>query len=342
MRVIVCNQEQELKLENRPELSFEAYSMHTSSLTFARIAIRAFGINRADLLQRAGHYPPPKGVASDILGLEFAGVIDSFSDGSSQYGEFKLGDRVMGICSGAAYAEQVIVPCDHLLAIPKHLSFGVAASIPEAHLTAYDALVAQGHLQKNHEVLIHAIGSGVGCAAAVIAQFLGARVTGTTRSAWKKDKALESFNLERVYLAKQGRFMQNTDEGYFDIILDFVGAAYLKENLQRLKKQGRLVVIGLLGGIKAEINLALLLAKRAQIIGTVLRSRSIHEKSELTRVYRKNILPFLYEDTKSLSTSDQGIKLEPVYKIYSPNELEQAHQDLAVSGVWSKLVCCWD
>ena len=113
MRVIVCNNEQQLKLEHRSELSFESYILHTSSLTFARVVVRAFGINRADLLQRAGHYPPPKGVASDILGLEFAGIIDSFSDGSSQHGDFKLGDRVMGICSGAAYAEQVIVPVSY-------------------------------------------------------------------------------------------------------------------------------------------------------------------------------------------------------------------------------------
>ena len=342
MRVIVCNNEQELKLEQRLELSFDPYTVHASSVAFARITVRAFGINRADLLQRAGHYPPPKGVVSDVLGLEFAGVIDSFSDGSSQQGEFTIGDRVMGICLGAAYAEQVIVPCGHLLPIPKHMSFSVAASIPEAHLTAYDALVAQGNLQKNDKILIHAIGSGVGCAAAGIASFLGAQVSGTTRSVWKKEMALASFHLQKVHLAKQGRFMQKSDEDSFDIILDFIGAAYLKENLQRLRKRGRLVIVGLLGGIKAELNLALLLAKRAQIIGTVLRSRSIDEKYELTQAYRQNILPFLYENTNPLLAPNQGIKLEPVYKIYTPNELEQAHQDLAASGVWSKLVCCWD
>ena len=338
MRVIACTDKQQLKLEQREELKFKP----NSPVTFARVAVKAFGINRADLLQRAGHYPPPKGVVSDILGLEFAGIIDSFSDGSNQYADYQVGDRVMGICAGAAYAEQVIVPVEHLLPIPQDMSFCTAASIPEAHLTAYDALVTQGRLQVGDEVLIHAIGSGVGCAAAVLADFLGAQVSGTTRSDWKKEKALQSFALQQVYLAKQGQFMPKTEQKRFDLILDFIGAAYFKENLHRLNHQGRLVVIGLLGGIKTELNLALLLAKRAQIIGTVLRSRSIKEKKELTQSYRKNILPFLYQDQTTSEMTNRGIKLEPIYRVYSPNELEEAHLDLAASGVWSKLVCRWD
>ena len=338
MRVIACNDQKQLKLEEREELSFKP----SSPVTCARVLVRAFGVNRADLLQRAGHYPPPKGVVSDILGLEFAGIIDSFSDGSDRCGDYKVGDRVMGICVGAAYAEQVIVPSAQLLPIPTNMSFCTAASIPEAHLTAYDALVTQGKLKIDDEVLIHAIGSGVGCAAAVLAEFLGAKVSGTTRSAWKKEKALESFNLQQVYLAEEGQFMGKADQTKFDIILDFIGAAYLKENLQRLNDQGRLVVIGLLGGVKAEINLSILLAKRAQMIGTVLRSRSIKEKIELTQSYRQNILPFLYERENNSEAIDRGVKLEPVYQVYSPHEMEQAHRDLAASGVWSKLVCRWD
>ena len=148
MRVIACNDQEQLKLEEREELIFKP----NSSVICARVLVRAFGVNRADLLQRAGHYPPPKGVANDILGLEFSGIIDAFSDGSDQYGDYQIGDRVMGICAGAAYAEQVIVPSDQLLPIPANLSFCTAASIPEAHLTAYDALVTQGRLKIGDDV----------------------------------------------------------------------------------------------------------------------------------------------------------------------------------------------
>lgn len=338
MRAIICTADQKLQIQVKEQPIF---SLNTQ-VNFARISIKAFGINRADLLQKAGHYPAPPGVAKDILGLEFAGVIEAFSNGADHCEGFQLGDRVMGICSGEAYAEQIIVPCGHLLPIPAQFSFSTAASIPEAHLTAYDALVNQGQLKEEDEILIHAIGSGVGCAAAKIADFLGAKVSGTTRSLWKKERALSQLHLQKVYLSEHGRFMGADEQNNFDLILDFIGAAYLKENMQRLKHQGRLVMIGLLGGIKAELNLGILLAKRAQIIGTVLRSRSIQEKADLTQAYRQKILPFLIKNTESLQSEDQGIKLEPVYKVYAPHELEQAHQDLANSQVWSKLVCQWD
>lgn len=341
MKAVICKPCGRLEIEERESPSFP----QRPTIPFAEVNIKAFGVNRADLLQRAGHYPPPPGTSTEILGLEFSGVITRFSDNQERSGQYKLGDRVMGICDGAAYAESIIVPRDLLLSIPKELSFVQAAAIPEAHLTAFDALVNRAQVQPGERVLIHAIGSGVGVAAAHIAHALGAEVIGTTRSPWKRDKALTELPVSDVWLSEGGRFIPAHEYDGVDIVLDFVGAAYLKENLKVLRTCGRIILIGLLGGVRGELPLGLVLAKRASLIGTVLRSRSVEEKIALSQSYAETLLPKLKSDQKTRGQSpliQKGIYLPPVNRVYQTENIDQAHQDLESAKIWSKVVGVWD
>ena len=301
----------------------------------ALVEVAAFGINRADLLQRAGHYPAPSGSPQDVLGLEFAGRVAAVAPHLDEDREalWRVGDRVMGICGGGAYAEFITIDERTLLPAPSHLTSPECAGLPEVCLTAYDALTARGQLKAGERVLIHAIGSGVGLAAARLAHLMGAEVIGTSRAQWKLDRAKSSLPLSEVWLSEEGRFLPADARESIDVIIDFVGGAYLKENLAALRTGGRLVIVGLLGGIKSELNLGVLLSKRAQIIGTVLRSRSLEDKIELTQNWRHEILPAIIDG-----------RLTPpgIFRTYTAAEIEQAHSDLLSNQVWSKLVCVWD
>lgn len=330
MRAIVCDDRGALSVTTRPSPTFS----DQPNRSWAKVRIEAFGVNRADLLQRAGHYPPPPGVSSEILGLEFAGIIEEVVTGEMAdpiESSLRVGDRVMGICAGAAYADCVITPLEQLLHIPSSMSMTQAAALPEAYLTAFDALSQQGSMKPKDRVLIHAIGSGVGVAAAHLAHYLGAEVIGTTRSPWKRDRALAELPVEDVWLSQDGSWGQ--DAPPFDVIIDFIGAGYLKQNVKWLAQQGRLVVVGLLGGTRAEINLGLLLAKRAKIIGTVLRSRSTQEKIRLTQKFRQELLPAFNQTTLSAPQ---------VSEVFPAHKIEEAHDLLASNQTWSKLVGIWD
>ena len=331
MSAIICDAHGTLSLGTRPVPRFPEQAPRA----LAKVRIKAFGVNRADLLQRAGHYPPPAGVSAEILGLEFSGVIEeiTYYDHLTEPvdDQLSVGHRVMGICSGAAYAEYIITPLEQLLPIPQALSTVQAAALPEAYLTAFDALCTRGQLSPQDRVLIHAIGSGVGVAAAHLAHYLGAEVIGTTRSPWKKKRALQELPVRDVWIAQEGQWGQR--DSRFNVIVDFIGAAYLKQNLKHLTTQGRLVVVGLLGGIRAEINLGLLLAKRAQIIGTVLRSRDVTEKIMLTQKFRREVLP-AFECAE--------LPAPIVSETFDAQRVEAAHDQLANNKTWSKLVCVWD
>ena len=327
MRAVLCDHQGTLTVATRPIPSFP----DESPRSLARVRVQAFGVNRADLLQRAGHYPPPPGVSTEILGLEFSGTIEEVSQSEVTTSHLRAGDEVMGICAGGAYAEYVIVPLEQLLPKPSPFSITEAAAFPEAYLTAFDALINQGRLSSGERVLIHAIGSGVGVAAAHLAALLGAEVVGTTRSEWKRDRALTTLPVHDVWLSHEGHWVQDTSP--FDLIIDFIGAAYLKDNLKVLASQGRLVVVGLLGGARAELNLGLLLAKRARLIGTVLRSRSAQEKIELTQKFRRELLGE-FENSSLLPPE--------ITQIFPAHQIEEAHERLAGNDTWSKLVCTWD
>ena len=251
------------------------------------VRVRAAGINRADLLQRLGRYPAPPGVPADIPGLEYAGVVERVGSGVSAW---HPGDRVMGLVAGGAYADFVTTPAEHALPIPRDWSFAQAAAVPEAFLTAFDALTLQGGLAAGQRVLIHAVGSSVGIAALQLAKAAGATVAGTSRSPWKLERAAE-YGLDRPVLIA-GAFRPAAElAAWADLILDLVGGPYLAGNLTAVAPRGRILVVGLTGGGEGALDMSALLGKRVTIIGTVLRSRSGEEKARLTQAFRAAVLP---------------------------------------------------
>ncbi|UCF39476.1 MAG: NAD(P)H-quinone oxidoreductase [Acidobacteriota bacterium] len=290
------------------------------------VRVGAVGLNRADLLQRMGLYPPPAGTRSDILGLECAGTVLESHDSASR---FKPGDRVMAILPGEAYAEQVVIPANQALPVPDSLSIEEAAAIPEVFLTAYDALVGRLHLACGESLLIHAVGSGVGTAALQIARILGARVFGTAGSDDKLDGA-KAFGLNLGINYRNESFSRALlEQGLqVDTILDLVGARHFSENLAVLRSQGRMVVVGLVSGRKAELDLGLLMQKRITLIGTVLRSRSETEKAALSLEFERTMLPLFLEG-----------RLRPVVdRVFDWKEAAEAHRYMERNRNFGKIV----
>ncbi|QQS31559.1 MAG: NAD(P)H-quinone oxidoreductase [Acidobacteriota bacterium] len=263
-----------------------------------RVRVHAAGLNRADLLQIRGLYPPPAGVDPRIPGLEYAGVVES---AGIDVHTFSTGDRVMGITAGCSFAEYVNVHADTAMLIPDRLSFTEAAAIPEAFITAHDAAFVQAGLKEGETLLIHAVGSGVGLAALQMAAAKGIKTIGTSRTADKLERCKE-YGLEHAIALPDGpefaeKVMSETDSKGVDVILDLVGAAYFDENLRSLATKGRLMLVGLTAGRKAEFDMGPALTKRLTIKGTVLRSRSTEEKIDATRRFADEMLP-LFETGK--------------------------------------------
>jgi NADPH2:quinone reductase len=293
------------------------------------VRVKALALNRADLLQRQGFYPAPKGFPERIPGLEFAGEVVETGDAATN---FKAGDRVFGITAGGAQAEFLLSDETLLARIPENLSFTEAAAIPEAFITAHDAIFTQGNLAKDETLLIHAVGSGVGLAALQLAKARNIKVFGTSRTA---DKLQESrkFGLdEEILTAKDANFAsivkEKTGGKGVDVILDLVGAKYFEANLESLNLKGRLILVGLTGGAKAEFNLGLALSKRLKITGTVLRSRSTQEKAEATRKFAEEVVP-LFENGKLKPNID---------KIFKIDEIRAAHEYLESNASFGKVV----
>lgn len=294
------------------------------------VKVAASGLNRADCLQRRGFYPPPPGVPVDVPGLEFAGLIESVGDSVTQW---RPGDRVMGIVGGGAMATRVITESAELMRVPKDFSLEQAAAVPEVFLTAYDAVVLQGNLGAGKAVLIHAVASGVGTAGIQIANALGATSVGTSRSAHKLARCTE-LGLTHAVLVEDGNFADEVlaaiPEGA-DVILDTVGASYLPQNIEVIAKKGRIIVIGLMGGVKAELALGALLAKRASIHGSVLRSRSAEEKADLTKSF-----------TRAMLGRFETGELKPIVDDILPmSEIRAAHRRMDANETFGKLVLRW-
>lgn len=283
------------------------------------VKVRATALNRADLLQRMGHYPPPPGTRKDIPGLEFSGEVEAVGQKASL---FQKGDRVMGLLSGEGYAEKVVTHERMALPIPENLSFEEAAAIPEAFMTAYDALLPQLDLKMGERCLIHAVGSGVGMAALQIAKVAGATVFGTTGSEEKLGKA-EALGLDFGINYKTEDFQEivlgETNGKGVHAILDTIGASYWEKNLACLKTKGRLILVGMLGGSKVEANLGLILRKRIKVMGTVLRARPIEEKIRLTQNFKNHVLP-LFEIGKIKPVIDSVFKLEDAVQAHTHME----------------------
>ena len=297
-----------------------------------RVRVHAAGLNRADLLQRQGHYPAPSGWPSQIPGLEYAGTVELLGPGASRW---NTGDRVMGLVGGGAQADALVVREDEAMPIPRALSYAEAAAIPEAFLTAWDALVHRARISRGDRVLIHAVGSGVGTAAVQLARLLGARTVGTSRTAAKLDR-LMALGLDEAIDTSLGAFTTRLSAPVHAVI-DCLGGPLLKENLTALLPRGRLVLIGHLLGGRGEVDLGVVLRQRLEIIGTVMRSRGQVERAILVREFVQEVLPAF-----AISLSGADAKLRPVVDTVLPMvELARAHKLMQNSATFGKVVLTW-
>lgn len=295
------------------------------------VQVEACSVNRADLLQRRGYYPPPRG-ASEVLGLDFAGFIAEKGPGTSDWAE---GDRVFGIVAGGGYGRYAIVADDNLAPIPENLSFTEAAAAAEVFFTAYYNLFVQADIRSGETLLLHGGGSGVGTAAIQLARNSGADAIVTAGSADKIRGALELGAAYGINYKKEdfaARVLDLTGKKGVDIILDWIGASYLSKHLQILKTGGRLVLIGLMGGSSGEINLAPVVSKRLKIIGSVLRSQSRKEKAGITEGFVRTVVPLLASG-----------KVRPIIdRTFPISEVEDAHLYLKQGEHFGKIVLTWE
>jgi NADPH2:quinone reductase len=297
-----------------------------------RVRVAASGLNRADLIQRRGQYPAPPGWPADIPGLEFCGTVDAVGEGA----EARIGQRVMGVVGGGGYAEAVVTHARDVVPVPDGLSLRDAGAIPEVFMTAFDAVFLQMGLVLGETLLIHAVGSGVGTAALQLARTAGAGVIGTSRTAAKLERAKE-LGLEYGVHAREGedwskRVLELTGGRGADVILDLVGAPYLGGNQKAIATRGRMIVVGVTGGPKSEIDLRVLMGKRASITGTVLRARPIEEKIALARAFAARVVPLF--STGALRPVIDGV--------YKPEQVGEAHQRMESSETFGKLLISWE
>lgn len=293
------------------------------------VKVQVSGVNRADLLQRRGLYPPPPG-ATEVPGLEFAGVVAEVGRGVTRW---RPGDRVMGIVAGGGYAERVMVDERVAVAIPGGMDMTVAGAIPEVYMTAYDAVFRQAGLKRGEMLLIHAVGSGVGTAALQLARRAGAHTIGTSRTASKLERA-GAMGLELGLPGGEAwdeAVRDATDGRGADVILDLVGAPYLARNQAATAVGGRHVVVGVPGGSRAGVDLRLLMVRRARLLGTVLRARSVEEKADLARDFTETVLPGFVDGT-----------LEPaIDRVFPAARAADAHAHMEANRNFGKLILAW-
>lgn len=296
-----------------------------------RVRVRAAGLNRADIYQRRGGYAAPAGWPEDIPGLEYAGDVDALGPGVTGW---RSGDRVMGLVGGGGQAEAVVVRAEEALPLPAGLSYVEGAAIPEVFYTAYDALVNRGQVAAGERVLIHAIGSGVGTAAAQIAKYLGATVVGTSRSAAKLARAT-AYGVDVGIDTSRTSFAEALGDPVH-VVLDVLGGSALADHLSVLAVRGRLVMLGLMAGRRTEVDLERVLHKRLEIIGSVMRTRGAEERAALTAEFRERMLP-LFESRGGPP------KLRPVVeRTYPMEQLAEAHGVMERNENFGKLVASWE
>ena len=293
------------------------------------VKVHASGVNRADLLQRRGLYPPPPG-ESEVPGLEFAGVVEEVGAAVTRW---SAGQRVMGIVGGGGYAERVVVDERVALRVPPGMDLTVAGAIPEVYMTAFDAVFRQAGLKSGETLLIHAVGSGVGTAAVQLARRAGARTIGTSRTGAKLERAAE-MGLD-VGLnggdAWDEAVMDATGGRGVDVILDLVGAPYLAKNQAAIAVGGRHVVVGVPGGSRAEIDLRALMARRARLFGTVLRARGVAEKAALAREFGAEVVPGFVD----------GSLVPVIDRVFAVTEAADAHRRMEANRNFGKIVMVW-
>jgi len=297
-----------------------------------RVRVHASALNRADVLQRQGNYPVPPGYSAEIAGMEYAGEVDALGAGASLW---KRGDRVMGIIGGAGHAEFLCVHEREAMPVPAGMSWENAAAIPEAFLTAYDALFNRLALKIGETLLIHAVASGVGTAGAQIARTVGAKVVGTSRSAEKLERA-KSVGLDIGIDSSHGEWTSAVEAALggqrVNAVMDLVGGNYLEGNLRVIALRGRIVVVGLTAGVIAPLNMGVLLRKRATLIGTTLRARPLEEKIALAREVSNRLVPLF-----------EAGQLQPVIdSVFSFAEIRAAHNLMESNRTFGKIVLRWD
>jgi putative PIG3 family NAD(P)H quinone oxidoreductase len=281
-----------------------------------RVSVAATALNRADLLQRRGLYPPPPGSPDhikDIPGLEFVGRVDQVGDRVSRWSG---GERVFGIVPGGSYASQVVTHQDELVAVPENLSDEEAAAVPEAFITALDALVLQGEMGAGERLLIHAIASGVGTAAVQLAKVWETEVIGTAGSRHKLEQVSNIASFFPInYREKDFRDAIEYEFGpnAVDMILDVVGAGYWERNIALLSTRGRLILVGRLSGSEATTPLGAVMSKRLRIMGTVMRSRTPDEKAAVTKAFEKEVVPLL-RDGRLKAVIDSVFPFEDIHR----------------------------
>jgi len=281
------------------------------------VRVIASALNRADLAQREGRYPAPPGSPENILGLEFAGEVAELGRGASRW---RSGQRVFGITGGGGQAEYLVSHESMLAEIPANLSWAEAASVPEAFITAHDALWKQAELVAGESVLIHAVGSGVGLAAAQLAHARGARAYGTSGTAAKLERARkyglrDAFCMSGDFAALLVKIGEWTDGKGVNVVMDLVGGPYLSANIEALAVKGRLLLVGTVAGRKAELDIGKALQKRLKIIGTALRSRPLEEKIAATEAFAAEVVP-LFANGTLRSVIDREFPLQQVQEAH--------------------------
>ncbi len=290
------------------------------------VDIKTTALNRADLLQRRGLYPGPP-ADHEVPGMEFSGTVAAVG---SAVADWQVGDEVMGIVSGGAYAERLAVNQRQLMAVPSSVSLADAAAIPEVFLTAFDAMVVQGGLTSGRWALVHAGGSGVGTAAIQIAKAMGARIA-VTASAGKVERCVElGADAAIDYRAESfaDRVGELTNGHGVDVVIDVIGGEYTIDNIKSLRVGGRLIQVGVMGKQKVELPLGMLLPKRVALIGTVLRARPLEEKAMLTQRVAAELLPLFTEG-----------RLKPIIDSrYSLDEIASAHAYMESNANFGKIL----
>src|SRR5438309_3403564 len=299
------------------------------------VRVRASSLNRADLLQRQGKYPPPPGFPAEIPGIEFAGEV---AEVGASVRQWKPGQRVFGLIGGGAHAEYVVT-YEHLLAeIPASLDWTQAAAVPEVFITAHDALWTQANLRPSETVLIHAIGSGVGLAAVQLARAIHAIPYGTSRTADKIEKS-KPLGLEAGMVIRENDLRENFDDlpaaaekwtagKGINVLLDLVGGPYVKASQKAMARKGRMILVGTVAGGSYELDARYVMSKRLQIRGTVLRARSLEEKIAATRLFAAEVVPLLARGS-----------LKPnVDSVFPSPDIGNAHQRLESNETFGKVV----
>jgi NADPH:quinone reductase len=299
-------------------LSVEDHPDPTPGAGECLVRVRAAGLNGADMMQRRGLYPAPPGAPQDIPGLELAGEVIERGDGANR---FDVGDRVMGIVAGGGQAELAVVHERILMPVPDELDWTAAGAVPEVFTTAHDGVFTQAGLKPGERLLVHGGAGGVGTAAIQLGRAAGARVTATVRNPDHRD-AVAKFGAEVI--APEGF----EAHGPFDVILELVGAPNLAANLQALGLWGRIMVIGIGAGAKAELNLGVAMQKRARILASTLRARPLEEKAATARAVERSVLPLLAS----------GAVRVPIAATYPLEQAPAAYDRFAAGGKLGKIV----